>query len=95
MFQNQKKLSFAMALYEYEETIPSLFDTVTKYAADHAAIVQPTTNEKSLWHFIIDPETNGYNRCHFWSNFQVMLSPLQTPLNALCFRLSLCCRLPI
>lgn len=73
MFDHNKKLSFSMALYEYEETIPTLFKTATEFAAKHPEWVQPADKDNSLWRFIIDGETNGYNRCHFWSNFQVFL----------------------
>ncbi|ORY98722.1 nucleotide-diphospho-sugar transferase [Syncephalastrum racemosum] len=71
MYDHKKKLSFSMALYEYEETIPTLFKTATEFAAKHPEWVQPADKDDSLWRFIIDGETNGYNRCHFWSNFQI------------------------
>lgn len=71
MYDHQKKLSFSMALYEYEETIPTLFTTIMEFANMNPDLVQPMANKNSLWHFIIDSETKVFNRCHFWSNFQV------------------------
>ncbi|KAI9311536.1 nucleotide-diphospho-sugar transferase [Dichotomocladium elegans] len=71
MYDHKKKLSFSIALYEYEDTIPTLFQTVMQYASMHTDSVQSTRNPKSLWHFVLDEETQVYNRCHFWSNFQI------------------------
>lgn len=71
MYDHQKKLSFSMALYEYEETIPTLFTTVMEFGNMNPGLVQSMSNKNSLWHFIIDSETKVFNRCHFWSNFQV------------------------
>lgn len=71
MYDHQKKLSFSMALYEYEETIPSLFTTIMEFANNNSDLVQSMSNKNSLWHFIIDSETKVFNKCHFWSNFQV------------------------
>lgn len=60
-----------MALYEYEETIPTLFTTIMEFANNNSDLVQSMSNKNSLWHFIIDSETKVFNKCHFWSNFQV------------------------
>ncbi|KAI7849650.1 nucleotide-diphospho-sugar transferase [Circinella umbellata] len=66
-----KKVSFSIALYEYEETIPSLFSNVMKFASENSDIVQSTDNPKSLWDFVIDDDSQGFNKCHFWNNFQI------------------------
>ncbi|KAI8139158.1 nucleotide-diphospho-sugar transferase [Fennellomyces sp. T-0311] len=71
MHDNNKKVSFSIALYEYEETIPSLFGTMLKFAGEHPHGVQDTDNDQSLWSFVIDKNTQGFNRCHFWNNFQI------------------------
>ncbi|CDS09588.1 hypothetical protein LRAMOSA10948 [Lichtheimia ramosa] len=71
MYDHQKKLSFSMALYEYEETIPTLFTTIMEFANNNSDLVQSMSNKNSLWHFIIDSETKVFNKCHFWSNFQI------------------------
>lgn len=70
MFDNKKTTSFSMALYEYKETIPSLYQTVLDYAANHSEWIQPAHKPNTLWHFILD-ESNTFNACHLWNNFQV------------------------
>lgn len=73
MFENKKKTSFSVALYEYKETIPSLYQTVLEFASKNIQTIQPASNPNTLWHFILD-EANSYNGCHFWNNFQVKKS---------------------
>lgn len=57
------KYAFAISLLEYENTIPTLFDTYKKYPllryeqADLRGFIQAA---------------DGYNRCHFWTNFEVI-----------------------
>ncbi|KAI9314146.1 nucleotide-diphospho-sugar transferase [Dichotomocladium elegans] len=71
MYDNKKTYSFSMALYEYPDTIPSLFDTVQEFAAIHPKLVKKRSDKKSLWYFVMDEDSEDYNRCHFWSNFQI------------------------
>jgi len=70
MYENKKTTSFSMALYEYRETIPTLFQTVLDYASKHSHWIQPSGDPKTLWHFVLD-ENNMFNGCHLWNNFQV------------------------
>ncbi|CAO3657212.1 unnamed protein product [Mucor hiemalis] len=70
MFENKKTTSFSMALYEYKETIPTLYDTVNEYASKHRHWIQPSGDPNTLWHFIWD-DSNNFNACHFWNNFQI------------------------
>lgn len=70
MFENKKTTSFSVALYEYRETIPTLYQSVLDFAKEHQDWIQSTSNPESLWHFILD-ESNIFNGCHFWNNFQV------------------------
>lgn len=70
MFENKKTTSFSMALYEYGETIPTLYETVIKYAQNHSHWIQPSGDPRTIWPFILD-DTNVFNGCHFWNNFQV------------------------
>lgn len=70
MFENKKTTSFSMALYEYKETIPTLYDTVNQYAWKHQDWIQRSGDPNTIWHFIWDPSGN-FNGCHFWNNFQV------------------------
>ncbi|KAI9476446.1 MAG: nucleotide-diphospho-sugar transferase [Benjaminiella poitrasii] len=70
MFENKKKTSFSMALYEYQETIPTLYQTVIDYAQSHPYWIQPSADPNTLWHFILN-ENNQFNYCHLWNNFQI------------------------
>jgi alpha 1,2-mannosyltransferase len=70
MLDHNKKVSFSLALYEYQETLPSLWGTVKQFAQEHPDMVLSEENG-SLWKFVTDPNSGDYNRCHFWSNFQV------------------------
>lgn len=69
MYDHNKKISFSMALYEYEETIPSLWNTTLDYIQKHPGSVQ-VNKPGGLWKFITDAD-GSFNRCHFWSNFEV------------------------
>jgi alpha 1,2-mannosyltransferase len=71
MFETKKTTSFSIALYEYPDTIPTLYDNVVKYALEYKEIVQQKENPKALWNFIWEPNSETFNRCHFWNNFQV------------------------
>ena len=68
---NGKKYGFTESLYEYEETIPTLWDTTKAFVEKHPDYV---AKDNSL-HFMTDePERGmepGYNLCHFWSNFEI------------------------
>lgn len=71
MHENEKKFSFIFALYEYHETIPTLYSAVQRYMNDYPGHTIHQTEQDTLWPFMIDPDTESYNNCHFWSNFQV------------------------
>ncbi|KAI7896119.1 glycolipid 2-alpha-mannosyltransferase-domain-containing protein [Mucor mucedo] len=73
MFEKKLITSFSVALYEYKETIPSLYNTVLDFASKNKDWIQPASDPKTLWHFILDG-SNSFNGCHFWNNFQVSLS---------------------
>ena len=70
MYDHGKKLSFSIALYEYGDTIPTLFETIMSFAARHPDWVQSTASKNSIWPFVLD-DKQTFNMCHFWSNFQV------------------------
>lgn len=71
MLDNQKEISYSMATYEKQETIPSLFKTVTKFKKQHPEW-HPTIDmaDKSLMS-LMTYEDGEYNRCFFWNNFQI------------------------
>ncbi|KAH8696137.1 putative alpha-1,2-mannosyltransferase [Talaromyces proteolyticus] len=67
MKENNKKYSFVLSLYEYFETIPTLWDSVQKFAS---ANPQHIAEDNSMG-FLSDDGGKTYNKCHFWSNFEV------------------------
>ncbi|QLQ78580.1 hypothetical protein HG537_0A08270 [Torulaspora globosa] len=79
MRNNNKKYGFVISLYEYEDTITTLWDTVEEYLDNFPDDVDMTNNS---YNFITDIEMIGkfspiidsntdYNLCHFWSNFEI------------------------
>lgn len=54
-------------MYEYEATIPTLWDTVREFISEHGDLVE----EGNAMNFLSDDGGNSYNRCHFWSNFEI------------------------
>ncbi|KAK4248334.1 glycosyltransferase [Corynascus novoguineensis] len=67
MHENNKKYSFTISLYEYHETIPTLWDSVKKFMKNHPEHIAAGN---SLG-FLSDDGGETYNRCHFWSNFEI------------------------
>lgn len=76
--ENNKKYGFVMSLYEYENTIPTLWNATQEFLNIHPEHLHPNSSIK----FITDKEPiNGinpainwktdYNLCHFWSNFEI------------------------
>ncbi|QKX59212.1 uncharacterized protein TRUGW13939_06344 [Talaromyces rugulosus] len=67
MKENNKKYSFVLSLYEYFDTIPTLWDSVQKFMS---ASPQHIAEDNSMG-FLSDDGGKTYNKCHFWSNFEV------------------------
>lgn len=72
MERNNKSYGFTIALYEYERTIESLWSTVI----DFAKLYPQHIAEGNSLGFLVDSNTgevqgSKYNRCHFWSNFEI------------------------
>ncbi|BFZ62518.1 alpha 1,2-mannosyltransferase 2.4.1 [Saitoella coloradoensis] len=67
MKENNKKYAFAISLYEYPDTIPTLWDETKKFIQAKPELV-PKDN---AMRFISDDDGENYNRCHFWSNFEI------------------------
>ncbi|KAJ1827934.1 hypothetical protein LPJ73_008671, partial [Coemansia sp. RSA 2703] len=66
MEKNDKKYGFTISIKEYIETIPTLWNTTLSYMKENEAKIP----EKNLMEFVTDKD-GGYNRCHFWSNFEI------------------------
>ena len=71
MRENQKVYGFVMSLFEFIDTIPTLWETVREFAKLHPEYI----SEDNAAHFMVDDRSKGldgdYNLCHFWSNFEI------------------------
>lgn len=63
MKENNKKYSFVLSLYEYYETIPTLWDSVKKFMNNHPEHIA----EGNSMDFLSDDGGKTYNKCHFVS----------------------------
>jgi alpha 1,2-mannosyltransferase len=63
MAENKKKYSFVLSLYEYVETIPTLWDTVKEFSKAHPEHIAKDNSMK----FVSDDDGKEYNHCHFVS----------------------------
>jgi len=67
MVEEGKKYSFVLSLYEYGETIKTLWDSTKKFMKNHPEHIAPDNSLK----FLSDDDGDTYNNCHFWSNFEI------------------------
>ncbi|KDR81624.1 hypothetical protein GALMADRAFT_263909 [Galerina marginata CBS 339.88] len=68
IMQDQNKMyGFTVSLYEYEATIPTLWNAVKEFIHGNAELVSPD----NAMAFLSDDGGETYNRCHFWSNFEI------------------------
>jgi len=68
LMQDQNKVyGFTLSLYEYIETIPTLWDSVKEFINLHPEYIA----EDNLMGFLSDDGGDTYNKCHFWSNFEI------------------------
>ncbi|KAH0565421.1 alpha-1,2-mannosyltransferase KRE2 [Trichoglossum hirsutum] len=67
MADNGKKYGFTISLYEYGDTIPTLWKTAKKFMDEHPQYVA----EDNAIAFLSDDGGDTYNLCHFWSNFEI------------------------
>lgn len=63
MRDNGKKYSFVLSLYEYVETIATLWDSTKKFMANHPEHLAEGNSMK----WLSDDNGNTYNHCHFVS----------------------------
>ena len=61
MKEGNKKYSFVLTLFEWADTIPSLWDSVKKYMANHPEHIVPGNSMD----IITNDGGNTYNLCHF------------------------------
>lgn len=67
MADNKKKYSFVLSLYEYVETIPTLWDSVKKFMKNHPEHIA----QGNSMAYLSDDGGDTYNHCHMWSNFEI------------------------
>ncbi|KAF7549027.1 hypothetical protein G7046_g8469 [Stylonectria norvegica] len=67
MAENKKKYSFVLSLYEYIDTIPTLWDSTKKFIKNHPEHI----SKSNSMGFLSDDGGDTYNKCHFWSNFEI------------------------
>lgn len=74
---NNMVYGFVITIQEYLETIPSLWKIVTQFFDEHKEYLAPdnalnfVTSFDKLRPEDTAPESEGYNLCHFWSNFEI------------------------
>lgn len=61
MRDHGKKYSFVLSLYEYVETIPTLWDSVKTFMKEHPEHIA----EGNSMEFLSDDKGDTYNHCHF------------------------------
>ena len=67
MADNDKKYSFVLSLYEYKETIPTMWDSARTFMKEHPEHL----HKNNALDFLSDDGGKTYNHCHFWSNFEI------------------------
>ncbi|WWD01339.1 hypothetical protein V866_008282 [Kwoniella sp. B9012] len=67
MQDENKVYGFTLSLYEYIETIPTLWDAVKEFVQEHPDYLP----EGNAMQFLSDDGGETYNKCHFWSNFEI------------------------
>ncbi|KAF9272907.1 alpha 1,2-mannosyltransferase 2.4.1 [Mortierella alpina] len=68
MQDNNKKYGFVVSLYEYPNTIPSLWNATKEFMTQHTHLL----SSNNALDFISDDGGESYNFCHFWSNFEIV-----------------------
>ncbi|GAA5922232.1 hypothetical protein JCM1841_000690 [Sporobolomyces salmonicolor] len=62
-----KRYGWVVSLYEYQETIPTLWQATREFIDQNPQyLAQP-----NLMDWISNDGGKTYNRCHFWSNFEI------------------------
>ncbi|KAL1916646.1 uncharacterized protein VTP21DRAFT_5350 [Calcarisporiella thermophila] len=67
MQDNGKKYGWTLSLRENEHTIPTLWETTRRFMNEYPHLIPPN----NTLDFITHDGGVTYNRCHFWSNFEI------------------------
>ena len=70
MVDNKKKYSFVLSLYEYVETIPTLWESTKKFIKAHPEHIAKDNSMK----FLSDDGGATYNKCHFVSPLDLLVA---------------------
>ncbi|KAG0373628.1 alpha 1,2-mannosyltransferase 2.4.1 [Mortierella sp. AD032] len=62
------KYGFTIALPEFVDTIPTLWDTVKQFRKQHPEHI----SRRNSLEWISYDKGDTYNNCHFWSNFEIV-----------------------
>ncbi|TRM62896.1 glycosyltransferase family 15 protein [Schizophyllum amplum] len=67
MRENEKIYGWTISFYEWEPTIPTLWETTKEFMAQHPGYIHPD----NAMRYLSDDGGKTYNLCHFWSNFEI------------------------
>lgn len=67
MQDNNKIYGFTITLYEFEATIPTLWQATKEFTQLYPELLA----ESNALDFLSDDKGATYNLCHFWSNFEI------------------------
>ncbi|KAK4057254.1 hypothetical protein OIO90_001751 [Microbotryomycetes sp. JL221] len=67
MRDHKKKYGWIISLYEYAETIETLWSTTQDFIKQHPEYLA----KDNLEEFVSNDKGKTYSRCHFWSNFEI------------------------
>ncbi|KAF7973010.1 hypothetical protein HWV62_16392 [Athelia sp. TMB] len=67
MEDSNKIYGFTISVYEWEQTIATLWDAVKEFIGEHPQYLA----EDSAMSFLSDDGGQTYNLCHYWSNFEI------------------------
>jgi len=67
LYNNKKVYGFNLAVYEWMETIPSLWSSVKEFVKLYPKYVAPNNSME----FISSDGGEKYNGCHYWSNMEI------------------------
>ncbi|KAJ7109391.1 glycosyltransferase family 15 protein [Mycena epipterygia] len=68
LMQDENKVyGFTISLFEYPATIPTLWNTVKEFISANPGLLA----KDNAMDFLSDDGGETYNRCHFWSNFEI------------------------
>ncbi|EST07769.1 Glycosyl transferase, family 15 [Kalmanozyma brasiliensis GHG001] len=67
MEQNNKKYGFVLAMHDIPGTVRTLWIWVRQWYEQNQELLAPN----NMFGFVTENNGRGYNKCHFWSNFEI------------------------